>query len=179
MKRPALFIAIATFAGLWTCASALAAEDWDACKMLLKADVDGAFAPRVFATGSPGHDKAPSSPKLSDVSSCTYSSAGASDKDRLTVTLLARRSPEGESKVTPQSIREGEIKLKGVPVNVPGLGGGAHWVNLVGSAPALIRLNVFRGKREWLVFSATSQTTDTDVAVTGLTQIAKAAVARM
>ena len=49
----------------------------------------------------------------------------------------------------------------------------------VDGAFAVIRHNIFGGKREWLVFSATSQTTDTDVAVKGLTQIAKAAAARM
>ena len=142
--------------------------------MLLKADVEAAFAPRVFTPGTPGHDKSDSSPNLADVSSCTYSSRGASAEDGLTVTLLARRSPEGASNVTPQTIKEGEIKLNGVPVDVPGLGEGAHWVNMVDSAFPTIRINVFRGKREWLIFSATTRAIDGNAALAGLTKMAKA-----
>jgi hypothetical protein len=178
MKRYALVIFIVTFAGLWPASGVLAAQEWDACTMLSKADVDAAFAPRVFAHGTPGHEGAKSSPKLADVSTCTYASPGASAKDRLSVTLLARRSPDDESSVTPRAAKDGAIKLNGVPTDVSGLGEGAYWVNLGSSTFPVIQLNVFRGKREWFVFSAATKGMDTDVALMGLTKVAKAVATR-
>ena len=177
MKPGALVIFLASIAGLWPGSSALAAQDWDACAMLLKADVEAAFAPRVFSPGTPGHDKPKSSPKLADVSSCTYSSPGAFAKDRLSATLLARRSPDDASGVTPQAAREGAIKLKGIPVDVAGLGEGAYWLNLGSSAFPVIQLNVFRGKREWFIFSISGRAIDSNAALAGLMKMAKAVAA--
>lgn len=146
--------------------------------MLLKADVDAAFAPRVFEPGARGHEGVKSSPKAADVSSCTYSSPGTSAKDRISVTLLARRSPDDASSVTPQAAKDGAVKLNGVPTDVSGLGEGAYWVNLGSSTFPVIQLNVFRGKREWFVFSAATKSIDTNVALAGLTKIAKAVATR-
>ena len=72
----------------------------------------------------------------------------------------------------------GAVKLKASPVDVAGLGHGAYWVNLGSSAFPVIELNVFRGKREWLVFSSGARTLDKNVVLAGLTKIAKATVAR-
>lgn len=178
MKRLALTALIATCAGLWPISGALAAQDWDACAMLLKADVDAAFAPRVFEPGVPGHENAKSSSKLADLSSCTYSSPGATAKNRLSVTLLARRSPDDASSVTPQTAKEGAVKLNGVPTDVTGLGEGAYWVNLGSSSFPVIQLNVFRGKRQWFVISAATKAIDTNTALAGLTKLAKTMTAR-
>jgi hypothetical protein len=178
MIRRALVVLIATCAGLWPSSGALAAQEWDACAMLLKADVDAAFAPRVFESVSPSQQKAKQLPKLAEVSSCTYSSPGASPRDRLSVTLLARRSPDDASGVTPQAAKEGAVKLNGVPTDVPGLGEGAYWVNLGSSTFPVIQLNIFRGKREWFVFSAATKAINPGVALVGLTKVANAMATR-
>ncbi|MFZ4478823.1 MAG: hypothetical protein ACOYNZ_02900 [Rhodoferax sp.] len=178
MKQSALAILIATCTGLWPLSNAVAAQEWDACAMLSKADVDAAFAPRVFEPGARGNEGAKSSPRAADLSSCTYSSPGASVKDRISVTLLARRSPDDASSVTPQTAKEGAVKLNGVPADVSGLGEGAYWVNLGSSTFPVIQLNVFRGKREWYVVSAATKAIDTNAALAGLTKAAKSVASR-
>jgi len=163
--------------GLWPVAGALAAEGRDACAMLQKADVEAAFAPRKFDSGKPGYAVKGSSTRAA-VSSCTYTSRGATVKDMVTVTLVVRRAPSDASGTTPGAARAGAVKLKVTPVDVAGLGNGAYWVNLGSSAFPVIELNVFRGKREWLVFSSGARTLDKNVVLAGLTKIAKATVAR-
>ena len=166
-------------AGLWSAVGALAAEDWNACAMLQKADVDAALAPRKFDQGTPGRAVVKSSPNMAAVSSCTYTSRGATARDTVTVTLVARRAPNDASGVTPQTARDGAVKLKATPVDVDGLGAGAYWVNLGSSAFPVIELNVFRGKREWLVFSVGARTLDTQVALAGLKKIANGVAGRL
>jgi hypothetical protein len=178
MKQRALVVFTAVCTVLCPLSDALAAQQWDACAMLLKTDVEAAFAPRIFEPGTPGHEQAKSSPKLADLSSCTYSSPGASPRESLSVTLLARRSPDDASSPTPQAMKDALVKLNGVPADVPGLGEGAYWVNMGSSSFPVIQLNVFRGKREWFVFSAATKAIDAKVALAALTKLAKATAAR-
>ena len=79
---------------------------------------------------------------------------------------------------TAGAARAGAVQLKATPVDVAGLGNGAYWVNLGSSTFPVIELNVFRGKREWLVFSSGARTLDKNVVLAGLTKIAKATAAR-
>jgi hypothetical protein len=80
--------------GLAMTSPAIGAEQWNACEMLRQSDVDA---------GTLGKSVVKSSPKLAAVLRCPYTSAGATPKDRITVSLLARRAPSDTTGVTPQS----------------------------------------------------------------------------
>jgi hypothetical protein len=159
-------------------APAIAEEQWNACEMLRQGDVEIAFAPLKFDAGTLGKSVVKSSPKLATVSRCTYTAAGATPKDRITVNLLARRAPSDTTGVTPEAAKEGARQLKAVPVEVSGMGVGAYTVNMGSNALPVIELNVFRGKRDWLIFSCGAAKLDHDVAIAGLKKVAQATIAR-
>lgn len=163
--------------GLWPVTAALAAEGKDACAMLHKADVEAAFSPWKFDSGKPGYVVKGSKMRAA-VSSCTYTSRGASVKDMVTVTLAVRRAPSGSSGITPEAAKAVAVQLKAKPVDVAGLGKAAYWVTIGSIAYPVFELNVFRGKREWLVFSGVARTLDKSAVLAGLTKIAKATTAR-
>jgi hypothetical protein len=175
--RSGMMVVAALGAGAWAGPRALAAE-WEACAMLQKADLDAAFAPKVFDPGTSGREKVAGTARLAAVSSCTFTSKGASARDRLTVTLVARRAPSDDTGVTPAAARAGAVQLKASPVEVAGLGDGAYWVNLGSAAFPMLELNVFRGKRVWLVFGAAGRKLDVAIAVAALTRVARASAAR-
>jgi len=168
--------------GLWPVTEALGAPAPDACAVLQKADVEAAFAPRVFGSGKLGPVVVKVTEKnaswLAAVTDCTVTSTEASAKDRLSVTLQLRRAPSDATGVTPEQARAGSIQLKATPVDVPGLGAGAYWVDLGSSSRPVIQLNVFRGKRDWLIFSASGKKPSAAATLAGLTSVAKAAAAR-
>jgi hypothetical protein len=164
-------------AAMWSAADVQADGDLDACKIMQKADVETAFAPRKFDAGSPG-PVVKGSAKLAAVSSCTYSAAGASVRDRISVTLMARRAPTDATGTTPAQARQGAAQLKATPVDVSGLGDGAYWINIGSTTSPSIQINVFRGKREWLIFSSFGGKVDSNTALANLTKIAKATLAR-
>ena len=159
--------------------TAQAAGPLDACALLLKADVDAAFAPRVFANGEKGRGNFAGTAKLAAVSSCTFTSRGASLREMLTVGILARRAPSDQTGVPLASAKDGAVKLNATPVDVPGLGDGAYWVNLGSRTRPVISLNVLKGKRLWLVFSASASGLATETALAGLTKAAKATLGRL
>jgi hypothetical protein len=163
--------------GLWPVTGALAATDRDACAMLQKADVETAFFPRKFDSGKPGY-AVKSSETRAAVSSCTYTSRGATIQDMVTVTLAVRRAPNSALAITPEAVRASAVQRKTRPVDVAGLGKGAYWVNIGSIAYPVFELNVFRGKREWLVFSSGARTLDKSAVLDGLKKIAKVTVAR-
>jgi hypothetical protein len=80
--------------------------------------------------------------------------------------------------VTPAAAREGAVQLKTTPVAVEGLGEGAYWINMGGASSPFIQLNVFRGKREWLIFGASGRKLDVPATVASLTRLAKGSPAR-
>jgi hypothetical protein len=176
-SRWVLLGVVAAGVGLWPVAGALAAEDREACAMLQKADVEAAFAPRKFDSGKPGFAMAATKTRAA-VSSCTYTSRGAKTKDMVTVSLGVRRAPSDATGTTPEAAKAGAVQLKATPVDVDGLGNGAYWVNLGSSAFPVIQLNVFRGKREWLVFGSGARTLDKNAVLAGLTKVAKATLDR-
>lgn len=163
--------------GLWPVACTWAAVDRDACAVLQKADVEAAFAPRKFDSGYPGYAVKGSKTRAA-VSSCTYTSRGATLKDMVTVTLVLRRAPSAAAAMTPEAAKAGAVQLKEKPVDMPGLGTGAYWVTIGSIAFPVFELNVFRGKREWLVFSSGARTMDKSAVLAGLTKIAQATIAR-
>jgi len=151
----------------------------DACALVLKADVDAAFAPREFGNGEKGRGDFAGTAKLATVSRCTFTSRGASVREMMTVSILARRAPTDESGITVASAKDGAAKLNATPVDVPGLGDGAYWVNLGSSTRPITQLNVLKGRRLWLIFSATASQLGTDTALAGLTKMAKATLGRL
>lgn len=162
----------------WPAARAAAAGGWDACALVKQADVEAAFAPRKFGVGELGKDRPVASAKAAEVSHCNFTSPGASMKDRVTVSLLARRAPSDETGVTPAAARAGTTQLKVTPVEVAGLGEGAYWVNMGSASRPSIQLNVFRGKREWLILSASGRPVEPAAAVDQLKRLALATFAR-
>ncbi len=151
----------------------------DACALVLKADVDTAFAPRVFASGEAGRGNVAGTARLAAVSGCTFTARGAFVRDTMTVSILARRAPDDTSAVTMSSAKAGAVQLKATPVDVPGVGDGAYWVDLGSSTRPNIQLNVLKGKRLWLIVGVTASALDTDAALAGLTKVAKAALGRL
>jgi hypothetical protein len=59
------------------------------------------------------------------------------------------------------------------------LGDAAYWVNLGSATRPSIQLNVFKGPRVWLVFSASASGLDVDAAVGHLTALARASLTRL
>jgi hypothetical protein len=168
--------------GLWPAAAAWAAPAADACALLRRADAEAAFAPRTFGPGKLGPVVVKVTEKnaawLAAVTDCTVTSTEAAARDRLAIGLKLRRAPSDTTGVTPAQAREGAVKLKATPVEVAGLGEGAYWVNLGSSARPMVQLNVFRGQREWLIFSASGKGLDVAAAVEGLRKVALAVAAR-
>jgi hypothetical protein len=160
-------------------ATAQAPAPLDACALMLKADVDAAFAPRVFREGDKGPGGFAGTAKLATVANCTYSSRGASSRDLLSVGITARRAPTDQAGVTVAAAKDGAVKLNMTPVDVPGLGNAAYWVNAGTSSKPNVQLNVLKGKRLWLIFSATGAGPNTEVALAKLTRVAKATLARL
>jgi len=158
---------------------AMTAPPLDACVLMLKADVDAAFAPRVFENGEKGRGNFAGTDKLAAVSGCTFTSPVASVKEMMTISIVARRAPNDQGGVTVASAKAGAVKLNTTPVDVPGLGDAAYWINLGSSTRPVIELNVFKGKRLWLIFSATASKLDTYTALAGLTKMAEATLGRL
>lgn len=175
----ALAVAVIAYVFVASPAHALADEKWDACSLLKQADVEASFAPRLFDAGTARKSVVKSSPKLAAVAHCTYTSSGPTTKDRITVSLLARRAPSDDTGVTPQAAKTGAIQLKATPVAIAGLGDGAYTVNMGSTALPVIQINVFRGKRDWFVFSCSARNLDQDVAVANLKKIAEATLSRL
>jgi hypothetical protein len=163
-------------AGWFFLGDAHAADGMDACKMMQKTDVEAAFAPRKFDAGSLSQTMKGSA-TLAAVSDCIYTSKGASIKEMVSVSLLARRAPTDATGTSPAQARAGAVTLKRTPVDVSGLGEGAYWVNFGTASAPSIQLNVFRGKREWLIYSATGNI-DNNILVANVTNIAKATLSR-
>jgi hypothetical protein len=170
---------LVVYLGSGTPLAAFAGEDWNACTMLQKSEIESAFAPRKFDAGTLAKQAVKSSAKLADVTSCTYTSQGATARDILTVSLLARRAPDDASGVTPNTAKIGAAQLKATTITeLPVLGEGAYWVNLGSAVFPMLQINVFKGKREWLVFGVSGRKLDQAAALTALTQVAKATVKR-
>ncbi len=173
----AAFLAIAALCLL----PATAQEPWDACQMLRQSDIEAAFAPRKFDAGTLAREYVKRTPKTAAVSTCTHVSAGPKPKDVLTVLLTARRAPTEASGITPAVAKAGAIKInaQASPVDVSGLGAGAYWVDVGSKSFPTVELNVFKGPRVWLVFSAGGMTVRQETAVAGLQRVAAATLPRM
>lgn len=154
--------------------AAVAADQWNACAMLEKTEIELAFAPLKFDVGTLAKQVVKSSAKLADVSSCTFTSTGTTAKEKVTVSLLARRAPDDTSGVTSSAAKIGAAQLKATTADLPALGEGAYWVNLGSAAFPMFQINVFKGKREWLVFGVSGRTLNQSSALMALTQVAKA-----
>lgn len=160
-------------------AAAPATATVGACALLLKADVDAAFAPRVFTLEPQNGPDIAGTDRMASVSHCTYASRGASIREMMTVGLVARQAQNDASGITVATAKAGAVKLNATPVDVAGLGDAAYWINLGSARRPIIELNVFKGARTWLVFGASAPTLDTDTALADLRKVAEAALARL
>ena len=101
-----------------------AADSLDSCKMMLKTNVESAFAPRKFDEGSL-FQTITGSAKQAAVSECIYTSKGASIKEMLSVSLLARRAPTDALGMSPAQARASALTLK--PRNGSWTGASVHF----------------------------------------------------
>jgi len=149
----------------------------DACSLITKADVDAAFAPRIFETDNSGPAQRMSS-KYAEVSNCTFVSKGATVRDLATVTVSVRVATSDAYGVGIDKMKAGAVALKGTPVDVAGVGDGAYWVNLGSSARPARQLAVAKGKRVWLTFGEGSPALSDAEAVAKLTRLAKSGLGK-
>jgi len=150
----------------------------DACAVVMKADVDAAFAPRHFEDGEKGRGNSAGTDRLAAVSTCTFTSRGAKASERMTVSIVSRRAPSDDAGITIAVAKEGAVKLNTTPVDVPGLGDSAYWVNLGSSKHPVIELNVFKGRRLWLIYSAAGSQLESEDVVAELTTLAQTTLGR-
>ena len=146
----------------------------DACGVVTTSDINAAFAPRVFVIDKSGPVAAKQSSKFAQVSNCTFVSKGATVKDMLTVAVTLRVASSDENGVTVKAMKEGVVKLGGVPVDVPGLGDSAYWYKLGG-----VSLVVLKGKRIWFTVGTHAPKRIDAEAITDLKKIAGAALAKL
>ena len=172
-NRRLMFALAAAGVVLWPVSGAWASDDVNACAMLQQGDVEAAFAPRKFDSGKLGVSLKATQTRAA-VSSCTYTSKGATINDMVTVTLNVRHATSDAIGTTAEAAKAGAVHLNAAPVDVAGLGDGAYMINYGSN----IQLNVFRGKREWLVFGSRAKKLDDKAILAGLTRIAKATLAR-
>lgn len=170
--------AAATTAG-GTAASSTSQRAPGACALVTKADVDAAFAPRVFTVEPQTTPDVAGTGKLASVSKCTYASRGASVREMTTVSALVRQAPTDAAGVPVATAKAGAVKLNAAPVDVPALGDAAYWINLGSATRPIVELNVFVGPKLWLVFSASAPTLGVDAAVADLRKVAESAVGRL
>lgn len=174
-RQHRLLILVCVQFGLGLSVAAHADDDWNACAMLKKENIESAFAPRQFDHGELKKSPFKATGKMATISTCTYVSAGASAKDSVSVSLMARRAPSDADGMTPEKAKAGALTLKTTPVDVAGLGDGAYWINMGSSKMPLIQLNVFKGKRHWFIYGASGRQLDQTTALAGLVKLAKAA----
>lgn len=174
-RQPQLLRLVCLCLGLWGSVAAHAGDDWDACTMLKKNNIETAFAPRLFDSGQLEKNPYKATAKMATVSTCTYVSAGATPKERMSVSLKAWRAPSDADGMTSEKAKIGAVTIKATPVDVAGLGDGAYWIDMGSNKMPLVQLNVFKGKRNWLIYTASGRQLDQTTALTGLIKLAKAA----
>jgi len=149
----------------------------DACSLITKADVNAAFAPRMFEPDNSGPAQRVSS-KYAEVSNCTFVSKGATIREMAIVTVSVRLATSDEYGVGIDKMKAGAVALKGTPIDIVGVGDGAYWVNLGSSARPSRQLAVAKGKRLWLTFGESSPALSDAEAVARLTRLAKSGLAK-
>ena len=87
----------------------------DACALVQKAEVDAAFAPRVFGNGEKGASDMAGTDRLAAVSTCTFTSTGPSARELMTVSIFVRRAPSDAMGVSLATAKEGAVKLNAPP----------------------------------------------------------------
>ena len=99
-------------------AQASVAATLEACALLQKADVDAAFAPRVFRLEPENGPDIVGNARMAAVSHCTYASPGASALQMMTVGLVVRQAQTDASGVTVATARAGAVKLNATPAKL-------------------------------------------------------------
>lgn len=178
MKR--LLKAFATLAaGAVTALAGLAqAQPMDPCALMRKADLETVLS-RNFEAGIAGPVQAGTA-KRAAVASCTYTSPAPQPRDLLSVSFMVRRSPEGMKGISLETAKAGAAQFKATPVDVPGLGDGAYWINLNTETSPNYQLNVMAGGgRYWLIVSTFGMRLEPAKAIPMLSTLARTAVSRL
>ncbi len=155
-----------------------AAQALDACALLPKADVDAAFAPRVFDKGTPGHSQ-PGNAKVHAVSECLYTAPGTSPRDVLTVNVLVLRAPSDAARPTLAMAKAAAVQLKATAVDVAGVGEGAILSDQGTGRFRTFVLTVLHGKRHTLTLSTGGSGVEPTKAQALLVSLAKRALPRL
>ena len=178
MGRWPKVLAAAAAGMLMTLSASARAEKLDPCAMMTKAELEAAFS-RTFDAGTAGPPQAGTA-KRAAVASCTYTSAAPQPRDMLSVTLVVRRSPEGMKGISLETAKAGAVQVKAKPVDVPGLGDGAYWINLGTDVAPNYQLNVMAGGgRYWLILSTWGLRTEPGRAIEVITRLARTTLPRL
>lgn len=154
------------------------AQPMDPCAMIRKADLETVFS-RSFEAGIAGPPQAGTA-KRAAVASCTYTSPAPQPRDMLSVSFVVRRSPEGMKGISLETAKAGAVQVKATPVDVPGLGDGAYWINLNTEASPNYQLNVMAGGgRYWLIFSSFGLRLEPAKAIPMLSTLARVTLPRL
>jgi hypothetical protein len=158
-------------------------EALDACDLVSTADLAAVFAPRTFATenGGPEPRNRAGSATQNSVTSCTFVSRGTSIRDMVTVSVMVVTSPSDAAQRSTEQMKQGatSLGLNATPIDLPGLGDAAYWVNLGSASRSAVAINVKQGSRRWLTVSESSSGQSVDDTVARLTTIAKSALGKL
>jgi hypothetical protein len=115
------------------------------------------------------------------VTSCTFVSRGASIRDMVTVSVMVVTSPSDAAQRSTEQMKQGatSLGLNAKPIDLPGLGDAAYWVNLGSASRSAVAINVKQGSRRWLTVGESSSGQSVDETVARLTTIAKSALGKL
>lgn len=163
-------------------AAAAADTALDACRLLTPEALSGVFAGRSFVvdTTSPAPRNRPGGAGRNAITSCTFVSEGTSPQDMMAVTLTVTTAPNDQAQPSVEKMKAGLAQLaqKAEPVDIPGLGDGAYWVNL-GARRSAVTVNVRRNPRIWIALSESSNGQDVTQTVDRLTSLARQALSAL
>lgn len=174
--------ALACLAVLAVAAGPARAADVDACTLVKAEEVGKIFGSRAFTidTSNPMRSM-PGGPRRNAVSSCTFTSAGATPRDMMSVTVTLTTAPSDRAQASIERMKAG-VALLSPPVkttDVPGLGDGAFWFNPGSTRRTAVTLNVKHDPRQWLAVSESSSGQAVDKTVECLRAVALQALGRL
>jgi hypothetical protein len=155
----------------------------DACELVTTTELATVYAPRTFAVDTTGPVSRNRVGKANEnsMTTCTFSSASASVRDLVTVTVMVVTSPSDAAQRTVDQMKTGvmSLGLNAKPVDVAGLGDGAYWVNLGSTQRSAFALNVKDGARRWLTIGESSSGQRDEETLSRLTKLAGLALAKL
>lgn len=152
----------------------------DACGLVTPEALGALFEGRSFVIDhtSPSPRNRAGAPGQNTITSCTFVSAAPEVRDILAITILVTIAPSDGAHQSVAAMKAGAQSLGlSPPVDIPGLGDGAYWVNAGTAQRSAIAINVQHNPRIWLTVSESSVGQDTALTVDRLTAVARQALA--